>query len=257
MIANFVDRYLFGLSMLFSVCLHGGVAAIVIVVGMLAALANEAPTPKAVQSGRASISLRSSVAAGPKPSDVKFVEKKPAEKEQLMTVPTRMDETPAKLDAKIAKTKTPADRPVDSQVVQVAKKTETSKPAEQTKPTASPMPQPPQIISDQVSLPARGSAGSRGVEVDGLPQEAPSNPAPPYPPPLLRARVEGTTKLFVKIDAAGKVKSVEVYQSSGYEEFDQSALETVRQWEFTPARRGGVPTAYEFVQPIQFLIRRR
>jgi TonB family protein len=38
---------------------------------------------------------------------------------------------------------------------------------------------------------------------------------------------------------------------------DESALETVRRWQFNPARRGGVPVSYEFRKPIEFTISRR
>src|SRR5262249_44719750 len=106
--------------------------------------------------------------------------------------------------------------------------------------------------ADKVALPTRGSRGSRGAEVEGLPGERAFNLPPPYPPDALAARLEGRVLLRVAIDAAGRVTDVRVHESSGVESLDQSALTTVRGWLFTPARRGGVPVPYEFLKPIEF-----
>ncbi len=113
------------------------------------------------------------------------------------------------------------------------------------------------VVADYVSMPSRGSRGSQGAEVDGMPSEGAFNPAPPYPPDALAAGLEGTVVLLVKIDATGKVTSITVYQSSNVASLDKSALETVRQWQFSPARRGGVAVPFEFRKPIEFTITRR
>ena len=80
---------------------------------------------------------------------------------------------------------------------------------------------------------------SRGDSAVAIPQEG--NPKPPYPEIARRRGYEGTVKLKVEVLASGKVGSIIVQESSGYEILDRSALETVQDWRFIPARLGGVP----------------
>ncbi len=61
-------------------------------------------------------------------------------------------------------------------------------------------------------------------------------PNPPYPPAARREGREGVVELLVLIDAQGRARRAEVSRSSGYEDFDQSARNTVMtRWKF-PAR---------------------
>jgi periplasmic protein TonB len=84
-----------------------------------------------------------------------------------------------------------------------------------------------------------------------------SRPLPPYPQSLLLRGIEGTVHLLVTIDRTGRVTQAEVHQSSGYAEMDDSALRTVRQWIFTPARRGRTAIEKTVIVPVQFTIRAR
>ena len=65
-------------------------------------------------------------------------------------------------------------------------------------------------------------------------------PEPPYPDEARQAKIEGTVKLWIDIDAEGKVSDVSVAQPAGYG-FDEKAAETARTWKFKPALRDGVP----------------
>jgi periplasmic protein TonB len=119
---------------------------------------------------------------------------------------------------------------------------------------AMPVPQPTKKVAKISSVSSPASEASEGA-VDELPQEA-VNPAPPYPPEARAAGQEGRVWLRVKVDATGKVTAVSVYESSGYELLDDSAVRTVRRWVFYPAKRNGKPVPYEYLKPVRFTIRR-
>lgn len=82
------------------------------------------------------------------------------------------------------------------------------------------------------------------------------NPEPPYPEMLRSKRIEGRLSLWVRINTRGTVDEARIMQSSGYPEFDQSALKTVRdKYRFTPARMMGIPVVSEVEIPIVFQIK--
>jgi TonB family protein len=64
------------------------------------------------------------------------------------------------------------------------------------------------------------------------------NPKPHYPEKAREEGREGTVILRVLVDEEGKVRSVEVNRSSGFEAFNRAAVDTVRRWRFSPARYG-------------------
>jgi len=74
------------------------------------------------------------------------------------------------------------------------------------------------------------------------------NPAPRYPIESRRKREEGTVRLRVVISVDGKVKSISIAKTSGFERLDEAALDTVRKWKFKPGEQSGVP-----VEAIGFL----
>ncbi len=65
-----------------------------------------------------------------------------------------------------------------------------------------------------------------------------SNPKPTYPREARRKGYEGEVILKVQVLSNGGVGSIEIGRSSGYELLDQSALEAVKKWRFTPAKEG-------------------
>jgi protein TonB len=64
------------------------------------------------------------------------------------------------------------------------------------------------------------------------------NPSPSYPLAARRAGEQGTVLLRVLVTREGVAARVEVEKSSGSLHLDTAALETVKAWRFTPARRG-------------------
>jgi TonB family protein len=64
------------------------------------------------------------------------------------------------------------------------------------------------------------------------------NPKPHYPEKAREEGREGTVILRVLVDEEGRVRSVEVNRSSGFEAFNRAAVDAVRRWRFSPARYG-------------------
>lgn len=79
-----------------------------------------------------------------------------------------------------------------------------------------------------------------------------TNPKPPYPRQSRRLGEEGVVRLRVHVGPEGQVLQIEIKQGSGYPRLDNSALETVANWHFVPARRGTTPVASWVVVPIVF-----
>lgn len=60
--------------------------------------------------------------------------------------------------------------------------------------------------------------------------EANPRPAPEFPRELARIGAQGTTVLLITVDAVGTITKIEVEKSSGYEQFDQAAVDAARGW---------------------------
>jgi protein TonB len=83
------------------------------------------------------------------------------------------------------------------------------------------------------------------------------NPKPPYPPLAYRMRVEGRVILDVEVLETGLVGGAQLFQTSGSELLDQSALETVKKWRFRPAVKEGVIRRQWVKVPIHFHLNKR
>ncbi|HVZ37163.1 MAG TPA: energy transducer TonB, partial [Polyangiaceae bacterium] len=74
-----------------------------------------------------------------------------------------------------------------------------------------------------------------------------------YPPEELAARHEATVQLLVSIGIDGSVTDASVAESGG-PAFDRAALAAVRQWKFTPARRGDEALVSRIRIPFRFAL---
>lgn len=79
-----------------------------------------------------------------------------------------------------------------------------------------------------------------------------NNPRPPYPMVARRMGWSGKVILNVEVLAEGSCGELSVFKSSGHDILDKAAMQTVKSWRFTPARRGGQPVTQWFKVPIQF-----
>jgi protein TonB len=79
-----------------------------------------------------------------------------------------------------------------------------------------------------------------------------NNPAPRYPDAARRSGEQGTVTLRVQVARDGAASRVAVEKSSGSPHLDAAALEAVKAWRFTPARRGGEAVESWMLVPIVF-----
>lgn len=93
------------------------------------------------------------------------------------------------------------------------------------------------------------SATTKPVEANYL-----KNPPPSYPEKARLRKQQGTVLLDVRVKTDGKPRNIEIAKSSGYRLLDETALRTVRRWEFVPARRGSRIIEANVEVPITFKI---
>jgi TonB family protein len=73
---------------------------------------------------------------------------------------------------------------------------------------------------------------------DANPPELLEFQPPAYPKDLRERNIEGKAILKILINKEGKVQEIQIFESSGYEPFDQIAVKSVWQWRFKAARKG-------------------
>lgn len=97
-----------------------------------------------------------------------------------------------------------------------------------------------------------GSATGAGTSEARFDADYLKNPAPPYPAISRRMGEEGKVVLRVLVTPEGTAGSLEIRTSSGSPRLDESALRTVRQWRFVPARRGDTAVQSWVLVPVVF-----
>jgi len=112
---------------------------------------------------------------------------------------------------------------------------------------------PPSPIQEDDTT-GRKQPDRRGDSALAIPHQE-GNPKPPYPEIARRRGYEGQVRLEVEVSASGGVEKVRVRQSSGYEILDRSALDTVKEWRFIPARFGGMPVKSTVIVPVTFKLK--
>jgi protein TonB len=75
---------------------------------------------------------------------------------------------------------------------------------------------------------------------------------PKYPPEAFVKKIEGTVEVEILIDSTGRVAKARVVRS--IPALDRAALDTVYQWVFSPAIKGGRPVATIASAPVTFRI---
>jgi periplasmic protein TonB len=75
---------------------------------------------------------------------------------------------------------------------------------------------------------------------------------PTYPQEAFVKKIEGTVELEILIDANGRVVSARVVRSIPM--LDAAAVQTVKEWVFSPAMKGGRPVATRAMAPVTFRI---
>ena len=78
------------------------------------------------------------------------------------------------------------------------------------------------------------------------------NPRPAYPLLAIRQGAQGQVLLLVDVLTDGRAGRIELEKSSGHAALDAAAINAVRAWRFTPARKDGLLAAQTVSIPIQF-----
>lgn len=114
----------------------------------------------------------------------------------------------------------------------------------------------PQTTSTSSANSASGPAAAPTTDADYKASYL-KNPKPPYPPLAVKMRLEGKVALLAEVLPNGRAGKVAIETSSGHDLLDQSALQTVKQWQFTPARKDGVIISQVVRIPINFNLKSR
>ena len=80
------------------------------------------------------------------------------------------------------------------------------------------------------------------------------SPTPTYPQSALKDRMTGQVFMEAVVDEAGRVQSVRVTRSLR-QDFDDSAVETLKTWSFEPARKDGQAMAAKLTITMSFNVR--
>jgi len=92
---------------------------------------------------------------------------------------------------------------------------------------------------------------------DELSVSCPERTAPVYPKQSLRLGEKGKTVLLVELDETGRVARVTVKAGSGFQRLDEAAVNAVKSWRCSPARRNGVAVRSVALQPFNFILKGR
>jgi protein TonB len=79
-----------------------------------------------------------------------------------------------------------------------------------------------------------------------------NNPRPAYPLLAIRQGAQGQVLLLVQVLTDGRAGRIDLEKSSGHAALDAAAINAVRAWRFTPARKDGLLAAQTVSIPIQF-----
>jgi TonB family protein len=86
------------------------------------------------------------------------------------------------------------------------------------------------------------TAGSNGNDDKVLPPRPTYTPVPDFSAQARHAKFQGTVVLGILIDKAGKISRIRLDRPVGMG-LDENAMESVKQWRFSPATRNGEPVA--------------
>jgi len=100
---------------------------------------------------------------------------------------------------------------------------------------------------------APGSGAGEGVTL-AVPKYH-ENPSPDYPDTARLRGYEGLVLLAAEVRSDGRVGSLQLKKSCGYDLLDRSALKAVKAWRFEPGKRMGTPVSMWVDVPVRFVLR--
>lgn len=171
---------------------------------------------------------------------------------QIMEIPMVVDLLPAREELPQAKPlpmakPQPVAKPTPAPKTPAPKLETTSSEAPAPVAPVAPVAPPSPPAPPAPAAPAAPSVSQARFDTDYL-----RNPAPPYPALSRRMGEEGKVILRVSVNPQGSAESVEIRTSSGSSRLDESALKTVANWKFIPAKRGDTAIQSWVLVPIIF-----
>ncbi len=165
---------------------------------------------------------------------------------------------PAPVKQEIPKTVTPFAPQVLTSPAPLTSPVEPVAPA----PVARVLPAPVRTsVSLTANVPATHSGGATATQpvlMNGeLSVSCTERTAPAYPKQSLRLGEQGKTVLLVELDELGRVVSVNVKTKSGYTRLDEAAINAVKTWRCSPAKRNGAAVRSVALQPFNFVLKGR
>lgn len=114
--------------------------------------------------------------------------------------------------------------------------------------TVKDVPPAPPAPPPAASAPAtRSAADLKGIRmISGRP--------PVYPLESRRKKEQGTVRLDLMLGTDGRVETVAIAKSSGFDRLDKAALAAVRRWRWAPVLQGGVPVQIAGFLEIPFVL---
>ena len=173
----------------------------------------------------------------------------PASELPVVEAPREPEPAPAFVDPEAQKTAAGEERPT------AAASDDSEKPARRREPRQVPdgrtLGSELGGIPGHTPPPATRSVLRAGSDIS--PPTKTRNVPPVYPQIALSARVQGTVVIEATIDREGKVSETRVLRSIPL--LDQSALDAVRQWEYTPTLLNGEPVPVIMTVTVNFTLR--
>lgn len=109
----------------------------------------------------------------------------------------------------------------------------------------------PQVRRAGSSADIEMAIGFRGKTPDFTPPKAQYFPEPDFSETARRENVHGTELLSVVVDKTGTVVAITIERGLGYG-LDESAIDSVKTWRFSPALRNGEPVSVHFPIEVSF-----
>lgn len=150
----------------------------------------------------------------------------------------------------------PKVEPPKAQTIKKPTPTAQAKRPSAAKPTPKAVAEPTQTKQDPIVEPSQPTTASKGINSQPILVDKPafvSAPVQPrYPRAAQKRGVEGTVMYEIWLDEQGNQIKQQLLTSSGTESLDRSALEAIKQWQFSPRIHQGVPVAHRVHIPIRF-----
>lgn len=91
------------------------------------------------------------------------------------------------------------------------------------------------------------------IKADSRPYKL-KNPKPLYPSAARRRGMQGIVLLSIKVNKKGFVESINIEKTSGFRILDQSAVKSVSEWQFVPAKKENQFVSSVVELPVRFYL---